>query len=81
MYKILRKADLPRLGEQWMTQAAVYAPVRRNGLTEFQPLRTMAQADLHTAANTRYPPKSLFLPQSETMFRVLYTDFERAGSR
>ena len=34
---------------------------------EFQPLDQGAQVDLDFAANTRYPPKSLFLPQSETM--------------
>ncbi len=76
MYKVLPKADLPRLIEKWMTQATVYAPVRQGDFTKFEPLSDPAQADLYYAANTRYPPKALFLPQSEVMFRAKNGEFE-----
>jgi ferredoxin len=76
MQKILSKADLPETLGRWQGRATVYAPTRRGDLAEFQPLSDPRQADLHFAANTRYPPKSLFLPQSETMFRVGSTGFE-----
>jgi ferredoxin len=76
MYKTLSKAGLPELIGKWLEQATVYAPQRRGDYTEFQPLSSSAQVDLHLGVNTRYPPKSLFLPQSETMFRVRDTEFE-----
>jgi sulfhydrogenase subunit beta (sulfur reductase) len=76
MYKTLSKVDVSGLIGKWLEQTVVYAPVRRGDYTEFQPLSDPAQAYLDRGANTRYPPKSLFLPQSETMFRVQDTEFE-----
>ena len=70
MYKRLTKENLPRLIEEWMERTTVYAPVRRGDLVEFKPLSDAAQADLDYPINTRYPPKALFLPQSEVMFQV-----------
>jgi len=70
MYKMLAKTDLPDLMRKWMESAVVYAPVRQGDFTQFQPLTDSADADLGFAGNTRYPPKALFLPQSEVMFRV-----------
>jgi sulfhydrogenase subunit beta (sulfur reductase) len=76
MYKTLPKTDLPGLIEKWLEHATVYAPVRQGDFAQFQPLSDPAQADLDFAINTRYPPKSLFLPQSEVMFRVKDGGFE-----
>jgi hypothetical protein len=70
MSKRLSKADLPGLVDGWLEGVTVYASLRRGDYAEFQPLDQGAQVDLDFAANTRYPPKSLFLPQSETMFRL-----------
>ena len=70
MYKILSKADLPTLIETWRKQARVYAPVSHDGFSEFQILGDLTMANVQLSANTRYPPKSLFLPQSEAMFRA-----------
>jgi sulfhydrogenase subunit beta (sulfur reductase) len=75
MYKTLSKADLPGLIDKWLQQAAVYAPVRRGDYTEFQAIDDPAQVHLGSGVNTRYPPKSLFLPQSEAMFHVQDTEF------
>ena len=76
MYKTLSKAGMPELIGKWLEQTVVYAPVRQGDYSEFLPLSNSAQADLSLGANTRYPPKSLFLPQSEAMFRVQDTEFE-----
>jgi ferredoxin len=51
------------------------APVRRGNLVEFRPLYGADQEVLYLETNTRYPPKSLFLPQSEEMFYVQDVDF------
>jgi ferredoxin len=69
-HKRLCKADLPGLVDGWLEQATVYAALSRGDYAEFQPVDEGAQVDLDYAANTRYPPKSLFLPQSETMFHL-----------
>jgi NAD-dependent dihydropyrimidine dehydrogenase PreA subunit len=76
MYKTLSKADLPGMIENWQTHTTVVAPVRRGNLIEFCPVDGAAQADLYFEANTRYPPKSLFLPQSEALFHVQDVEFD-----
>ena len=76
MYKLLAKTDLPDLMRKWMESAVVYAPVRKGDFTQFQPITDSADADLDFTGNTRYPPKELFLPQSEVMFRVREGKFE-----
>jgi ferredoxin len=70
MHKILPKPDLTRLIDEWREKATVYGPVRQGDLVEFRPLMGSDDGSLYLAANTRYPPKSLFLSQSEAMFRV-----------
>ena len=76
MHKTLAKTDLPDLIKKWMEDAVVYAPVRRGDFTQFQALSDAADAVLGPSGNTRYPPKALFLPQSEVMFRVHGEHFE-----
>jgi sulfhydrogenase subunit beta (sulfur reductase) len=70
MYKIFPKGDLPILTETWQEEAQVYTTVLSGDLTEFQPLSDTNRADVCLTANTRYPPKAFFLPQSETLFRA-----------
>jgi ferredoxin len=81
MYKTLSKADLPRLIKSWQEGATVVAPVRRDNLVEFRPVDKTTQANLYFSANTRYPPKSLFMPQSEALFHVRDVDFEPLDTR
>ena len=76
MYKTLSKADLPGLIGTWQEHATVTAPVRRGELIEFRQLDGAAETDLYLGANTRYPPKALFSPQSEAMFHVQGVEFE-----
>jgi sulfhydrogenase subunit beta (sulfur reductase) len=76
MHKIVTKKSLPLLIEAWQRKATVYAPVRNGGIPEFQRLDGGTAAELYLRANTRYPPKSLFLSQSETMFYAQGTALE-----
>lgn len=77
MHKIVTKKGLPTLIEAWQRQAVVYAPVHNGGIPEFQRLDGDTQAALYLRANTRYPPKSLFLSQSEPMFHAQGTALEQ----
>jgi sulfhydrogenase subunit beta (sulfur reductase) len=76
MHKIVTKTDVPSLIDEWQRQAVVYAPVRNGGPPEFRRLSGGTQAELYLSANTRYPPKSLFLSQSEPMFYAQATNLE-----
>ncbi len=69
MYKTLSKTDLPGLIKEWQERFTVYAPGRQGDMTSFQPVDDPAQVDL-SAVNTRFPPKALFLPQSEVMLQL-----------
>ncbi len=69
MYKKLSRTDLPGLIKEWQARFTVYAPGRQGDMTAFQPVDDPAQVDL-SAVNTRFPPKALFLPQSEVMLQL-----------
>jgi sulfhydrogenase subunit beta (sulfur reductase) len=69
MYKCVPKSQMPDLMQTWMKQAEIFTPVHREHLIAFEPLDNPANADLTAADNVTYPPKSLFLPQSETLLR------------
>jgi len=69
MYKTLSRTDLPGLIKEWQARFTVYAPGRQGDMTAFQPVDDPAQVDL-SAVNTRFPPKALFLPQSEVMLQI-----------
>lgn len=77
MHRIVTKKGLPTLIETWQRQAVLYAPVHNGGIPEFQRLDGDMQAALYLRANTRYPPKSLFLSQSEPMFYAQGTTLEQ----
>lgn len=69
MYKCLPKSQLPQLIRIWMQDTELYAPVRREQMVTFEAVNDPDRVDLSEASNTLYPPKSLFLPQSETLLR------------
>lgn len=66
--KIIKKEDLPALLTGLMDHYRVYAPVHHEGNTNFQRIVSADQVDL-SRANTTLSPKSLMLPQSESMFK------------
>jgi ferredoxin len=76
MYKALSKTDFPGLIETWQEQVTVTAPVRCGELVEFRELDGDVESQLSLGVNTRYPPKSLFIPQSEALFHVRGVEFE-----
>ncbi|MDH3557440.1 MAG: 4Fe-4S dicluster domain-containing protein [Deltaproteobacteria bacterium] len=65
--KIINKADLPALLSRLMDHYRVYAPVRHQGVTNFEEISAAELVDL-SLVNTTLSPKSLMLPQSESMF-------------
>lgn len=65
--KVIRKIDLTDVLTRLMDHYRVYAPVRSKETSSFQKITDASQADFHLL-NTVLSPKSLMLPQSETMF-------------
>ncbi|MGD8314261.1 MAG: 4Fe-4S dicluster domain-containing protein [Syntrophobacterales bacterium] len=65
--RVINKSDLPSLISRLMDHYRVYAPVRHQGMTNFQEISSADQVDL-SLANTTLSPKSIMLPHSESMF-------------
>ena len=64
---LLNKAELTDLLNRLIEHYRVYAPVRQKAMTSFQQISSGELVDL-SCVNTTLPPKSLMLPQSESMF-------------
>ena len=73
-YQIDRK-DLPNLLQQWMQSMQVLAPVKIGDFTQFEALTNVNELTLDGPHNTRYPPKSLFMPQSESLLKYQKWDY------
>ena len=71
----IEKKDLPTLLQQWMQSAQVFAPVENGNFTQFKTLSDVDKLALDGPHNTRYPPKALFLPQSEVLLKYQDRDF------
>ena len=67
VYRLIKKTELADFVDRLMRKHRVYAPVRRQEMTNFQEISTADQVDL-SFANTTLSPKSIILPQSEVMF-------------
>ncbi|MGD8694384.1 MAG: 4Fe-4S ferredoxin, partial [Syntrophobacterales bacterium] len=59
--RVINKSDLPSLISRLMDHYRVYAPVRHQGMTNFQEISSADQVDL-SLANTTLSPKSIMLP-------------------
>lgn len=59
---------LKRLIEKLVSERIAIAPVEKDGYFEFSMLKDHAEISLDYS-NTRLPPKSLFLPQKEILFK------------
>jgi len=68
MTYILDKKQLENVLTKWSADYEVYAPQKAKQFSAFLPLGSSELA-LTEPHNTRYPPKSLFLPQTEVMLR------------
>ena len=77
--KSIKKKDLHALLNALLDNYRVYAPVRHQGMTNFQEISAADQVDL-SQVNTTLSPKFLILPQSESMFQfTLMKTSEQAG--
>jgi len=59
---------LDRLVAEWAKSATVYAPAKTKDWTEYQPVKSLKDADL-SRVNTKLPARGLLFPQCETMLR------------
>jgi ferredoxin len=76
---LIKKQDLHALLSKLLDHYRVYAPVLHQGITNFQEISAADQVDL-SSPNTTLSPKSLMLPQSESMFQfTLMKTGEQAG--
>ena len=67
--KWISKKDLKKLITKWMKNYWVYAPIHNGHELAFQIVKKTAQIPPDEYSNTRYPAKSLFLPQSEVLMK------------
>ena len=70
IYKVIPKSGMPSMLEKWAETSDVFAPVLRNGASAFQRMVEPPPMEGRTFTNTRYPPKSLFFPQSEVLLEM-----------
>lgn len=76
--RVIKKAELTELLSRLMDHYRLWAPVRHQDMTSFQEISATDQMDLNYV-NTTFSPKSLMLPQSESMFQfTLMKTSERA---
>ena len=66
--RVIKKTELPELLSELMDHYRVYAPVRHQNMTSFHEISAADQIDLNYV-NTTLSPKSVMLPQSESMFQ------------
>jgi len=67
--KWLPKKDFSTTISRWMKEFTLYAPYSNGKEIAFQLVRDAAQITMEAFTNTRYPPKSLFFPQSEVLMK------------
>ncbi len=69
MIYILEKKYLDQTLADWAAKYEVIAPQIVDGMSQFLPLHPDSELALNNSVNTCYPPKSLFMPQSEVMLK------------
>jgi len=69
MMYILEKKNLDQTLNDWSSKYEVIAPQIVDGISQFLPLGPNSELALNDSINTRYPPKSYYLPQSEVMLK------------
>ncbi|MEA4811938.1 MAG: 4Fe-4S dicluster domain-containing protein [Anaerolineaceae bacterium] len=79
MKHILSRNELPKVLEKWSKAYTVYAAQKYSNFSAFLPYAGKTEAlCLEYPHNTRYPPKALFMPQSEALLR--YTKEGKAST-
>jgi len=78
-HRVINKKDITEFFAGLIARYRVFAPVRHNDMTNFREISAPDQIDL-SLSNTRLSPKSIMLPQSESMFEfTLDRTTERVG--
>ena len=65
--KVIKKTELVELLSRLMKHHRLYAPVRQRDMANYEEISAPGQVDL-SLSNTTLSPKSIMLPQSESMF-------------
>jgi len=66
--KIIKKNALQKTIKKWLKSYDVIAPVASKEGVQFKRVTDPKEILLDSVQNTIYPPKSVFLPQSEVLF-------------
>jgi len=69
MMYILEKKRLNQILSDWAQNYEVYVPQKVENYAQFLPYHPSSIINLSDPHKTRYPPKALFLPQSEVMLK------------
>jgi ferredoxin len=69
MMYILKKKKIDQILDAWAANYKVFAPQKVENYSQFLPYRNSNQLTIDEPHNTRYPPKSFFLPQSEVVLK------------
>lgn len=67
MMYILEKKELDQTLTNWSAKFEVFAPQKVEKYSQFLRLENSSELELENPHNTRFPPKALFLPQSEVL--------------
>lgn len=66
---ILKKKNIAQTLEGWLLKFDVVAPVKVENFSQFLSYKPGCELALNDPHNTRFPPKSIFLPQSEVLHK------------
>lgn len=69
MKTLLNKHEIEQTLQTWAETMQVYAPQHKEAYAQFLPYDGTGKLALDEQRNTRYPPKALFLPQSEALLK------------
>lgn len=69
MTYLLKKSEVNQTLRGWISKAHVYAPQKVQKYAQFLPVGEDFELSVEEPHNTRFPPKALFLPQSETLLK------------
>lgn len=67
--KWLSNPDYTEILSRLMQEYLLYAPVKNEKELTFQLMKDVSQIAIKGSSNTRFPPKSLFFPQSEVLMK------------
>lgn len=69
MIYILEKKELDQTLTSWSENFDVFAPLKVEKYSQFVPIKSSSELTFKNPHNTRFPPKALFLPQTEVLQR------------